>query len=122
MRSPAALALLLLLAVACTDRSPRPVTIDGDAVKVHIQKLAADDMEGRAPGSKGEELATAYIADFYRSIGLKTSLQNVPLVGITSKASTLKLSDRAGVRELKYGTDFMAWSQRQQDSVAVKGD
>ena len=79
MRSTTVLALSLCLVVACTQQKPAPITIDGDAVKAHIQKLASDDMEGRAPGSKGEELATTYIADFYRSIGLKTSFQGVPL-------------------------------------------
>src|SRR6266704_1423719 len=53
---------LLLLAPACS--GPRPtISIDGDSIKTHIQKLASDEMQGRAPGGKGEELATTYIND-----------------------------------------------------------
>jgi hypothetical protein len=122
MRLTTALALSLWLVVACTQQKPAPITLDGDAIKAHIQKLASDDMEGRAPGSKGEELATTYIADFYRSIGLRTSFQNVPLAGVTSTVSPLKLAGLSLSRELKFSSDFMAWSKRQQNLISVKGD
>src|SRR5215831_11137172 len=90
--------------------------IDSAAMKAHIQKLASDEMEGRAPGGKGEELATAYIADFFKSIGLKTQFQSVPMVGITSTVSPLKLSGKGGTRTLKYADEFIAWSKQDEDS------
>jgi Zn-dependent M28 family amino/carboxypeptidase len=83
-------------------------------MKAHIEKLASDEMEGRAPGGKGEELATTYIADFYKSIGLKTQFQAVPLVGITAAVSPLKLSGKA-TNAFKFGDDFIAWSRHEQD-------
>src|SRR5216684_1438247 len=103
------LLLPLLLAVSCSqplanDKSPSKATepiappIDGNAIKAHIQKLASDEMEGRAPGGKGEKLATAYIGDFYKSIGLKTQFQPVPMVGMTSTVSPLELTGR-GIRK-----------------------
>src|SRR6476469_8017440 len=70
---------------------PKIPHVDGNAMKPHIQKLASDEMEGRAPGGKGEELATTYISDFFKSIGLKTQFQAVPMVGITSNVSPLRL-------------------------------
>ncbi len=79
-------------------------------------------MEGRAPGGKGEELATAYISDFFKSIGLKTQVQPVPFVGITSTASPLKLTGKGGARTLKYGDEFVAWSKREQDAISASGD
>src|SRR6185295_6402130 len=81
-----------------------------------------DEMEGRAPGGKGEELATAYISDFYKSIGLKTQFQAVPMVGITSTASPLKLSGKGGAKTLKYADEFVAWSKREQDSLSTNAD
>src|SRR5262245_5968026 len=89
-----------LLAVSCSnssektaDAKPSTVSvIDVNLFKTHIQKLASDEMEGRAPGSKGEELATAYISDYMKSIGLKTQMQAVPLVGVTSTPTPLKIS------------------------------
>src|SRR5436190_4972981 len=113
---------LLLLAPACSGPHRPTISIDGDSIKTHIQKLSANEMEGRAPGGKGEELATAYIDNFYKSIGLKTQFQDVPMVGITSTVSPLKLSGKGGSRMLKYADDFMAWSKREQDTISAEGD
>jgi Zn-dependent M28 family amino/carboxypeptidase len=135
MRTLQTLTLCLALLVSCSSKpsqetkppapanaSPALPAIDGDAIKAHIQKLASDEMEGRAPGGKGEELATAYIADFFKSIGLKTQFQAVPMVGIKSSVSSLKLSGKGGSRNLKFGDEFMAWSKQQKDSIPVSGD
>src|SRR6516162_2725695 len=116
---------ILSLALLSCSKPAGEVTIpavDGNAIKAHIQKLASDEMEGRAPGGKGEELSTDYIADFFKSIGLKTQLQQVPLVGITSTASPLKLAGKGGARSLKFGDEFMGWSKQQKDSIPVNGD
>jgi hypothetical protein len=104
------------------DILPGAISIDGNAMKAHIQKLASDEMEGRAPGGKGEELATAYISGFYKSIGLKTQFQGVPMVGITSTASPLRLSGKGGAKVLKYADEFVAWSTREQDSISTNAD
>jgi len=89
-------------------------------MKNHIQRLASDEMEGRAPGGKGEALATTYIAEFYKSIGLKTQFQAVPLVGITPTVSPMTLSGRTDA-SLAFGPDFVAWS-RQEGGGSVKAE
>src|SRR6266404_1361005 len=64
--------------------------ITPDGLLAHIKMLSSDEFEGRAPGSKGEELSTKYISDQFRAIGLKpgnpdgTDIQEVPLAGIKS--------------------------------------
>src|SRR6516225_6984705 len=113
--------ILSLALLSCSKPAGEVPAVDGNAIKAHIQKLASDEMEGRAPGGKGEELSTAYIADFFKSIGLKTQLQQVPLVGITSTASPLKLAGKGGARSLKFGDEFMGWSKQQKDSIPVNG-
>src|SRR5437879_2447688 len=127
MRISARLLVCFVFLASCSNQPPasdKPpsASIDGDAMKAHIQKLASDDMEGRAPGGKGEELATAYIADFYKSIGLKTQFQAVPMVGITSTVSPMKLGGKGGARTLKFGDEFMAWSKREQDTTSTDAD
>jgi Zn-dependent M28 family amino/carboxypeptidase len=124
MRNAFALVLCLALVGSCNTKPAGETipTVDGNAIKAHIQKLASDEMEGRAPGGKGEELATAYISDFFKSIGLKTQFQPVPLVGVTSTASALKLTGKGGSRSLKFGDEFVAWSKQQKDSITVTGD
>src|SRR3954447_1250719 len=44
--------------------------ITPDGMLAHIKTLASDDFEGRAPGSKGEELSIKYIEDQFKRIGL----------------------------------------------------
>src|SRR4051794_30021369 len=107
----------LLFIGSCSPRSANESqanpSVDGAAIKAHIQKLASNEMEGRAPASKGEELATAYIADFYKSIGLKTQFQDVPMIGITSTVSPMRLMGKGGNKSFRYLDDFMAWSRRE---------
>src|SRR5881296_1954672 len=64
-------------------------SLDTDALLEHTKKLSSDEFEGRAPGTKGEDLSVNYLADEFKKVGLKpgntdgTYFQNVPLVGIT---------------------------------------
>jgi Zn-dependent M28 family amino/carboxypeptidase len=100
--------------------------IDGNAVLEHTKVLASDRFEGRAPGSRGEELTVNYITDQFKQIGLKpantdgTYIQNVPLVGITADPS-FAMTFRKGTRQLqpKFKDDFVAWTKRVVDSIEV---
>src|SRR3712207_7936858 len=42
----------------------------------HIKVLASDEFEGRAPGSKGEELTVKYITEQFKAVGLKPGNPN----------------------------------------------
>src|SRR2546425_4664314 len=121
MRVGTPFVLSLLFCVSCSQPvvSEKTAAVDGTGIKAHIQKLASDEMEGRAPAGKGADLATAYISDFFKSIGLKTQFQAVPMVGITSTASPLQLSGKGGKKTLKYGDDFVAWSKQERDSIST---
>ena len=65
--------------------------ITPDGLLAHIKILASDEFEGRAPGTKGEELSVKYISDQFKQIGLKPGnpdgsyVQEVPLAGIKSE-------------------------------------
>src|SRR3954468_4776574 len=65
--------------------------ITPDGLLAHIKTLGSDEFEGRAPGSKGEELSVNYISDQFKKLGLKpgnpdgTYIQEVPLAGIKSE-------------------------------------
>src|SRR5262245_47217666 len=113
MRLITTLLLFVSLITSCsqptTAEKPPATPVDGHAIREHIQRLASDEMEGRAPGGKGEELATSYIADFYRSIGLRTQFQAVPMIGITSTVSPMKLTGKAGYQKLKFGIKVMTY-------------
>ena len=65
----------------------------------HVRKLASDEFEGRAPGTRGEELTVSYLVEQFRKVGLKpgnpngTYVQNVPLMGVTSLPEVTILAD-----------------------------
>ncbi len=46
------------------------------SITKHVEYLAADKLEGRATGSEGEKLASAYIAKQFKKIGLSTAGDN----------------------------------------------
>src|SRR5262249_28866288 len=64
----------------------------GDLLR-HIKTLASDEFEGRAPGTKGEELTVNYLTEQFKRLGLKPGApdgsyaQKVPLVGYAPQPS-----------------------------------
>ena len=48
------------------------IVIDSNMVRKHLYTLAADNMEGRQPGTPGIEKAAVYIEDEFKKIGLST--------------------------------------------------
>jgi Zn-dependent M28 family amino/carboxypeptidase len=97
--------------------------ITPDGMLAHIKALSSDEFEGRAPGTKGEELSVNYITDQFKKIGLKpgnpdgTYVQEVPLAGIKSEP---KMSFATGTTtELKYPDDYVASSARLQDKIKI---
>jgi Zn-dependent M28 family amino/carboxypeptidase len=95
------------------------------ALLEHIRVLASDEFEGRAPGSRGEELTVNYLTDQFRKIGLKpgnpdgTYVQKVPLVGFTGQPSARFIVAGKGL-ELKFPDDYVASSPRFVPEVSVK--
>ena len=91
----------------------------------HIKVLASDEFEGRAPGSKGEDLSVNYISEQFKSLGLKpgnpngTYTQEVPLAGITTQpAASFVVGDKP--MELKFPDDYVASSARLQDEIKIQ--
>jgi len=87
-----AFSALLLAADELAERlQPALEAITPDGLLAHIKVLASDEFEGRAPGTKGEELSVKYITDQFKQLGLKPGnpdgayTQEVPLAGIKSE-------------------------------------
>jgi Zn-dependent M28 family amino/carboxypeptidase len=104
---------------------PALEAITPDGLLAHIKVLASDEFEGRAPGSKGEELSVNYITDQFKKIGLKpgnpdgTYTQEVPLAGIKSEPRmSFVVGDKT--MDLKYPDDFVASSARLQPEIKVE--
>src|SRR5690349_2847903 len=134
--------VILVLAAACSSE-PRNVPaqtapstsphlsigqlppIDVDAMLTHTKVLSSDEYEGRAPGTKGEELAVTYIADQFKRVGLQpgnsdgTYIQKVPLVGITPKPAPLVFSKDGHRQTLKWKDDVVAWTKHVAPSASI---
>jgi len=99
-------------------------SITADGLLQHIKDLSADSMEGRAPGTPGEEKAVAYMQSQFKAIGLApgnpdgTYIQNVDLVGYMSHP-TAKLTAGGKTVALKYPDDFIANSRHFRPKTTV---
>ena len=123
--------LLTPLAAVLSCGAPPPPTlaqlpdVDMNAVMQHIKVLSSDEFEGRAPGSKGEELSVAYLIDQFKKIGLKpgntdgTYVQKVPLVGITAAPAPLVFKKGKQELTLKWKDDVVAWTKHVADSASI---
>jgi Zn-dependent M28 family amino/carboxypeptidase len=105
--------------VRATDSPPE---ISGDQVKAHVAYLASDRLEGRGPGTRGEFLATEYIAAEFKKAGLKpigergTYLQPVPLVRVvTNPKSTLRATKGETTLDIPCEEGFSGTSQTQNE-------
>ncbi|MAI70006.1 MAG: peptidase M28 [Rhodopirellula sp.] len=117
---PKSLAFLSFLFLAITNQaSAQPESgaslIDEASIRGHVQFLADDLLEGRGPGSRGDELTQLYIATQFETLGLHPAagngkwLQPFPLVGVRTIAPpnvVFKNGDKTV--SLKSVEDFMS--------------
>ena len=132
-------AAMLALALPACSTLPEPSqpeaalkSFSGPDLLAHIRTLSSDEFEGRAPGTKGEQLSVKYIEDQFRALSLEpgnpdgTFTQKVTLVGITPDPSmALTFSDPAHPKKsatLRFRDDFVAWTKREIPEVSADAD
>jgi Zn-dependent M28 family amino/carboxypeptidase len=99
--------------------------IDTQAVLAHTKVLSSDSYEGRAPGTKGEDLSVRYIEEQFKKLGLQpgntdgTYIQKVPLVGITASPADLRFAKGGQTQHLKWKDDVVAWTKHVADTAAI---
>jgi Zn-dependent M28 family amino/carboxypeptidase len=129
-----ALAVLGCAAGEATEQDS-PVTLEAmqpaldhftaDNLLERIEVLSHDSMEGRAPGTRGEERAVRYIESEFRRLGLApgnpdgTYVQNVPLVGLTPRVSASLVVGGRSIA-LQGPRDFIASSRHVKPEVSVQ--
>jgi Zn-dependent M28 family amino/carboxypeptidase len=109
--------------------APRPTEmpkIDQNAILDRIKVLASDEYEGRAPGTKGEDLTVRYLVDESKKLGFQpgnpdgTYVQKVPLVGITgAETQPLTIAKGPQKRTFKWRDEVVAFTKRVTDTVAI---
>jgi Zn-dependent M28 family amino/carboxypeptidase len=100
--------------------------VDARVLRSHLEFLADDALEGRAPGTRGGKTAAKYIAAQFERLGLEpagdsgTYFQRVPIIALTPQP-TLAASGAAAT-PLEWKKDFVMWSMRNDSLVRVRGD
>jgi Zn-dependent M28 family amino/carboxypeptidase len=136
LHTAAALLLALLPTAAVAQQASLPLppgaeeavkAIDRDALEAPIRFLADDLLEGRAPGSRGDELARLYLAATLEAIGFepggpdKSWQQPFDIVSITSEPPRT-WDFRAGGKTvaLTFRDEFIAGSGVQKDRAVLQ--
>ena len=128
MRKPLIAPLILLSALTAFAASKTSApTFDPEKIRAHVKYLASDELEGRGTGQKGGDMAADYIAEQFKSYGLKpagedgTYFQKVPMVGVkTLPATTFTLVPGSGAPlELKMLDDYVTTNERQTEISTI---
>ena len=96
-------------------------------MRAHLEFLADDALEGRAPGTRGGLIAAKYIRAQFQRLGLEpagdsgTYYHRVPIISLTP-TPTLTLSANGASRQLRFRDDFVMWSMRNDSLVHYDGD
>lgn len=101
-------------------------TISPEDLKAHVSFLADDLLLGRAPGTRGGDVAARYLATRLESYGLKPGyrgsfFQWVELVGIKTTPSLVVGAQRRTLT-LEPGVDFVVWPERPESLTTADGE
>jgi Zn-dependent M28 family amino/carboxypeptidase len=121
--------MAVLSAVACGAPQPPGAALEsfnaGD-LAAHIAVIASDSFAGRAPSSVGEDRTMAYLEAEFQKLGLEPGngtswYQEVPLVRTTVQPGAELVVQAGGAQaRFRFGDDFVAFSRRLDESVAIE--
>ncbi|HEX7348109.1 MAG TPA: M28 family metallopeptidase [Rhodanobacteraceae bacterium] len=102
--------------------------ITASSMKAYDKAISSDAMDGRAPGTQGAKLATAWIVQQMKAIGLEPGdhgswFQKVPTVStalVNGNAMQLDVTEDGATQTFNYGTDMVAVTLQAKPHVAIK--
>ncbi|HEX8810520.1 MAG TPA: peptidase M28, partial [Terracidiphilus sp.] len=103
-------------------------SIDGEHMRAHVRFLSLDLLEGRGPGTRGDQLAAEYIATQFALNGLQPAgdngsyFQKVPLYAVHTldDKTTFSFVPATGAPiSLAYNTDIVAKDQTGEPSAEI---
>jgi Zn-dependent M28 family amino/carboxypeptidase len=113
-------------------QQPSPATrvaraAEADVIRGHLTYLADDALEGRAPGTRGGDLAAKYVAAQFARLGLvpagddSTYFHRVPIISLdpSPQASIVSGGDEWA---LEYRKEYVMWSMHDDSLVSTGGD
>ena len=133
--SKRALSIVAVVLAAACSQAPPPAALkvaempalDNATILADIKQLSSDEFEGRAPGTKGEELSVNFIVDRFKAAGVEPGnpdgrwTQKVPLVGITpANMSPLTVTRGGRTQSFRPHDQVVAFSPRVTDTVSIE--
>ena len=119
----------LALSLVFTTSAAEPALVQTDFnanFSRYFEKVASDEMQGRAPATEGEKRTVAYLETEFKGLGLTaykdgSYRQAVPVVQIDPVAvSSMTLTGDKTAANLVYKTDMMAWSTRMVPEIKLE--
>jgi len=112
---------------AQTDREPSRIT--PQEIDAHLRFLSSDLLEGRAPATRGGQLAEEYIATQLQAFGVKPGVgdssyfQRVPIDVVKADPNTIKVtaSGKANAN-LRFTDDVVVWPGSATDASSAHGE
>jgi len=104
---------------------PALESVSSEDLLKHTRVLASDEYEGRAPGTRGEELTVKYLTEQFQKLRLKPGnpdgsyVQKVPLAGLTPESQASFVSGKQTLN-LKPQADYVAVCRRYVPEVKVE--
>ena len=94
----------------------------------HVDLLASDEFEGRAPGTEGGEKTKKYLKNEFKKLGLSPIQNNfyleVPLskmtVNLNESFLSIANSKRASSQTLNAGSEVVYWTKRVNEAVSIR--
>jgi hypothetical protein len=127
MKKPFILAFAVLIATTALAEKILAPKMDPDKIRDHVKYLSSNELEGRGMNQKGSDLAADYIANQFKSYGLKpagengTYFQPVPMVSVkTLPDTTFSLIPAGGAPvPLKANDDYVTNNEGQTESADI---
>lgn len=120
-------ATCLVALVAAKNAWSQQERIDQATLRGHIRYLADDLLEGRGPGSRGDQQTQLYLSTYFQSMGLTPAapngdwLQPVPLVGVhTRQPEYVEFINGEQSLRLRPLDDFVATCGHPTERVAIR--
>src|SRR5690349_24066144 len=109
----------IMVIAACALHSLAAQDISPARIRAHVKFLSSDLLEGRGPGTRGDQLATEYIATQFALAGLQpagdhgTYFQQVPLIGVETEAGArLEAIKDARTIDFKWSDEFVGVNEQ----------
>jgi Zn-dependent M28 family amino/carboxypeptidase len=125
----AAVVSVLSVTTASAQNGAVPAGITPREIDAHLRFLSSDLLEGRAPATRGGQIAEEYIASQLQAFGVEPGVgdssyfQRVPIDVVKADPKTIRVtaSGKANAN-LRFTDDVVVWAGSAKDASAARGE